>query len=74
MQPSEFLREVGCQPVEASKVASSVKRTFAVAEPSRTVIVTSLTGRLAGVPEQVAGGPGEYVPTAQDGDPFICIQ
>jgi hypothetical protein len=47
------------QPVEESKVAFSVKRSRAVAEPSRTVIVTSLTGRLAGVPEHAAGGPAE---------------
>jgi hypothetical protein len=47
------------QSVEESKVALSVKRTRAVLEPSRTVIVMSFTGRLAGVPEQLAGGPAE---------------
>jgi hypothetical protein len=45
--------------VEESKVAFSVKRTGAVGEPSRTVMLTSFTGRLDGVPEQLAGGPGE---------------
>ena len=67
---------VGCQPVEESKVAVSVKRSFALAEPSRTVMVRTLTGRLAGVPEQLAapGGPGEYVPTAHVQAPSTCIQ
>jgi hypothetical protein len=60
--------------VEESNVALSWKRTFAVDEPSRTVIVTSFTGRLAGVPEQLAGGPAEYVPTTQVQPPSTCIQ
>jgi hypothetical protein len=50
---------VGCQLVEESKVVVSLKRSRAVAEPSRTLIVTAFTGRLAGVPEQLGGGPAE---------------
>src|SRR4051794_25912088 len=65
--------EGGRQPVEESKVAFSVKRTFAVAE-SLTVIVTSFTGRLAGVLEQVGGGPAAKVPIAHDQDPSTCIE
>ena len=48
-----------------------MKRSFPADEPSRTVIVTSLTGRLAtgglgGVaPEQVGGDPATNVPLAQ---------
>jgi len=60
--------------VEESNVALAVKRSFAVADPSRTVMVRALSGRLAGVPEHVAGGPGEYVPMAQVQDPSTCIQ
>jgi hypothetical protein len=65
---------VGCQLVEESKVVVSLKRSRADAEPSRTLIVTAFTGRLAGVPEQLGGGPAEKVPTAQVHEPSTCIQ
>ena len=46
-----------------------------MAEPSRTVIVTSFTGRLAGVLEQRRQAvPRRSVPTAHDHDPSTCIQ
>src|SRR4051794_11472385 len=56
------------QPVAESKVELSVKRTRPTAEPSRTVIVTSLSGRLGGVLVQVGGGPAANVPIAHDQD------
>ena len=51
--------------MEESKVELSVKRTRPASEPSRTVIVTSFTGRFAVVLEQVGGDPAVSVPIAQ---------
>src|SRR4051794_31806818 len=84
MRPCRFLRVEGvCQPVEESKVELSVNRSRPVLA-SRTVIVTSLTARLAtgrlggGAPEQIGGGPATNVPIGQNpehvgGDPGVRV-